>query len=313
MEKTSTFCGDVIIAGGGAAGISAVIWCADLGLRPILVERSSEIGGQLPWIHNRIANYPGVSCENGRELRDLFNNSLSRVDFTFVNNAEVVEVDVAAKAVTLLDGRQITADAMILATGIRRRTLGIGEEKFAGKGILESGVRDAKLAAGKRIAVIGGGDAAVENALLLSVYSEKVFLIHRRDELSARDEFTKLASVHPKIEMRKSAVVRALQGNDQLNGIEVENIAAKTTEHLAVDFVLFRIGVTPNTEMLRGQIELDDRGYIKVDSRCKTSMPGIYAAGDAANPMALTIAGAVGMGATAAKAVFSFCRDRKRI
>ena len=159
---------DVVILGGGRPALTA-IWCADLGLEAILLEREAEFGGALLRIYNRITNYPGLITENGRDMRDQFLQTAENFKFERRTSAEIVSADLAAKCVTLANGDCITGRSIIIATGTRRRELGIpGESEFIGCGILDSGVRQKNEVAGKHVLVVGGGDAAVENALILS-------------------------------------------------------------------------------------------------------------------------------------------------
>lgn len=298
----------MIIIGGGPAGLSALLWCADLGLHPILIEKAPETGGQLLSIYNKITNYPGLLCENGRDLRDRFMESLAGVEYSHILDAEVTQIDVEAKRVELADGREIEAQALIIATGVRRRKLGVkGENKFAGKGILESGTKDPSLAAGKRVAVIGGGDAALENALLLSQFAEKVFLIHRGEKLSARSEFIDEALAHHRIEYRPNTIIHAFRGGDRLEKLELEKTLGKS-KFLEVQLALVRIGVLPNTDLVKNKLEVDKKGYVVVNNRYETSVGGIFAIGDVANPTAPTISTATGTAAIAVKQLVRITR-----
>lgn len=158
---------DVLIIGAGAAGLSAARWCDELGLDTLVLEQQEEVGGQLLSVHNKIENYLGVHANDGRELRDLFAEQTKDCDFDLWTNVEIESVDVKAKRVTLKSGEELQAITLIIATGLRRRRLGIpGEAEFEGRGIVESGARDRERFAGKDVCVIGGGDAAAENSTL---------------------------------------------------------------------------------------------------------------------------------------------------
>lgn len=295
---------DVIIIGAGPAGLSAAAWCVELGLKTIIFEKDPEPGGQLLHIFNPVTNYIGVETANGRELRDLFVRSFEKGKPVTRLSAEIAEIDPLAKSIVAASGERFPARALIVATGVRRRSLGIpGEDTFQGKGIIESGSNEKEKVTGKTVLIVGGGDAALENALILANKASKVYVIHRRSELSARTEFTERALNHPMIEFRRETVVKGINGNSEVEAVEVAQINTGKIEKLAVDIVLVRIGVQPNTELLRAKIELDSKGYILVNSDCETSAPGVYAIGDAANPVAPTISTAAGMGATAAKAL----------
>src|SRR5215213_3141093 len=181
---------DVIIIGAGPAGLSAALWCDELGLDTLVVERAAEVGGQLLRVYNPVENYLGVRAANGRELRDLFAAQVAEREFDLWTEAEIESVDLRAKRVRLRSGEELQAIALVLATGVRRRRLGVpGEEEFAGRGVLESGRLEREQFAGEDVLVVGGGDAAAENALLLAEVCATVTLVHRGERLRARREF----------------------------------------------------------------------------------------------------------------------------
>jgi len=296
---------DVIIIGGGPAGFSASLWCAELGLKSILFEKENEFGGQLLWTFNAIKNYLGIEAANGRELRDRFLQHIENNDVRRQTGASVVSADLALKTVTLADGKSFTAKAIIIATGVRRRKLEVpGEEEFHGKGILESGVKAIHELSGKTVVIVGGGDAALENAFILSKVAEKVVVIHRRSQFTARNEFVESAQTHKHVEFVFDSRVTAIIGDNMVKAVEIEDIASGRQSTIPTDAVLIRIGVAPNTEPFHGQIALDSLGYILVDSTCVTNLEGIYAAGDVANPLAPTINTAAGNGATSVKQIY---------
>ena len=302
MDNSNTINRDVLIVGGGPGGMSAALWCADLGMTSVIIERGAELGGQLLTIHNPVSNYLGAASRNGRELCDRFLRSVSAAKCERFAGTEISAVDIATHSVTDAGGVLYTGRAIVFATGVRRRELGVdGETRFAGLGLLDSGIRNRELAAGKRVAVIGGGDAAAENALLLAEYAQSIVLIHRGNRLTARGEFAAAILDHPKIEIRWDAIVQSFNGDARLQSLTLKHDPSGAVETVDVDLGLVRIGVDPNTELLRGKVDLDDRNYVIADSRCETSSPGIYAVGDVANPASPTIATAVGSGATAAK------------
>lgn len=299
---------DVVIVGGGPAGMSAAIWCAELGLETVLVERFPQLGGQLHWIHNPVGNYLGGDFENGTDVCSAFERSLSRFDFYRETAKNVISVN---SSIILDDGGgRIDAKAIVIATGVRRRTLGVpGEMEFSGKGILESGAKQRETVTGGRVAVIGGGDAALENALILAECAESVILIHRRDFFSGREEFLEAVENHPKIDLRKNAVVESFEGGDNLEAIRISS--DKQVETIAVDYAIVRIGVEPNSELVGSSVAKDERGYIIVDAQSRTTAKDIWAIGDVANPVSPTIATAVGTGATCAKSIAKFLRENE--
>lgn len=295
---------DVIIIGAGPAGLSAARWCDELGLDTLVLEAKEEIGGQLLSVHNPVENYIGVRAQNGREVRDLFAEHIKDSDFDLWTQVEIERVDLKAKRIKLKSGEELQSIAIIIATGLRRRRLGIpGESEFAGRGIIESASRDREQLAGKDVCVIGGGDAAAENALLLAEVCPTVTLVHRGRKLRARREFTEQLHTNHCITVFPESNVRRIIGSDAVEAVEIERGGAIKPFQMAVQGVLIRIGWEPNTEFIRGQVELDDGGYAMVNSQQATSVENVFAIGDVSNPVAPTIAGAVGDGATAAKVI----------
>ena len=295
---------DVIIIGGGPAGLSAALWCRDLGLDAILFERSDDLGGQLLWIHGRIENYLGLTVANGRELRDQFVEHLSAREIVPIKTSPVTSIDVVRKTVTLENGEKYAAGAVVIATGVRRRSLSVpGEQEFLGKGILSSGAASKKDVGGQKIVIVGGGDAAIENSVILSEFAEKVTVVHRRSEFRARPALLDAAEKIANIEFILDTEVAAVLGDDKVTSVEITSVRDRGGRTIPADSVLIRIGVQPNTEILNGQLELDADGYVRVGSSGASSVPAIFAVGDVANPVSPTISTAVGGGATAAKSV----------
>ena len=296
---------DVLIIGAGPGGLSAARWCDELGLDTLVLEASEEVGGQLLSIHHPIENYLGVRAANGRELRDLFVEQTKDCDFDLWTNVEIESVDLKARRVTLRSGEELRSIAIIIAMGLSRRKLGIpGEDEFIGRGMIESS-GDREAFAGKDVCVIGGGDAAAENALLLAEVCPTVTLVHRGKKLRARREFTETLHTNHCITVFPESVVRRIIGSDQVEAVEIERSGAIKPFQMAVRGVIVRIGFAPNTDLFRDQLGLDERGYVVVNGAQETSLENVFAIGDVANPLAPTIIGAVGAGATAAKVIAS--------
>lgn len=294
---------DVIIVGGGPAGMAAALWCDELGLSSCLIDNASNFGGQLGWIHNPITNYPGARFDNGKAVIRAFYTSLSDRRFTQMLDCGVTSIDPASSSVMIEDGREISAKAILLATGVRRRRLNVpGDTDFKGRGLLESGSRDKAEASGRIVAVIGGGDAALENALMLAEFAEKVYLIHRRDEFSAREEFVKAVKRHDRIEVIFDARVKEFGGSSNLEFVDLET-GDGVSQRLAIENAVVRIGVQPNSELLHGIADLDDAAYVNVDCEGRTSVSGICAIGDVAHPTSPTISTATGSAASAIKSI----------
>jgi thioredoxin reductase (NADPH) len=296
---------DVLIIGAGPAGLSAARWCDELGLDTLVLEQSEEVGGQLLSVHNPIVNYFGLHADNGRELRDRFVEQTKDCDFDLWTNIEIEGADLKARRVTLRSGEELRSIAIIIATGLRRRKLGIpGENEFVGHGMIESS-GDRGAFAGKDVCVIGGGDAAAENALLLAEVCPTVTLVHRGKKLRARREFTEQLHTNHCITVFPESVVRRIMGRDQVEAVEIERAGAIKPFQMAVQGVIVRIGFAPNTELFGDQLRLDEPGYVTVNAVQETSVENVFSIGDVANPLAPTIAGAVGAGATAAKVIAS--------
>ena len=301
---------DVLIIGAGPAGLSAARWCDELGLDTLLLEANDDVGGQLAWIHNRVDNHLGVQADNGQQLRELFIAQTTDCDFDQWTGVRIESVDLKARRVRLQSGEELQSIAIIIATGLRRRRLGIpGELEFAGRGMIESAKRDREQLAGKDVCVIGGGDAAAENALLLAEVCPTVTLVHRGRKLRARREFTEQLHTHHCVTVFPESNVRRILGNDHVEAVEIERAGAIKPFQMAVQGVVIRIGFEPNTDFVRDQLNLDEHGYVIVDSRQETSIENVFAIGDVSNPSAPTIAGAVGSGATAAKVIASRLRN----
>lgn len=303
---------DVVILGAGPGGMSAALWCCELGLSTRLLERAAEPGGQLLSIYNPVDNYIGLRAADGRQVRDRFVESISGIEDRFTFGANVRDISVGSRSLTLDSGEKYRFRSLIIATGVSRRKLGVrGENEFVGKGILVSGKRDAAKVRDNTVVVVGGGDAAIENALILAEAARLVFVVHRRAEFTARQEFLNAAKNTPNIRFLPAAIVTALIGDERLTAVQVRS---ETGEQLIeTDHLIVRIGSEPNSKLAVGQLEMDERGYINVDSQCRTNFVGIYAVGDVANPVSPTISSAAGMGATAAKHVFDWLNHQKSV
>lgn len=297
---------DVIILGAGPAGLAAAVWCDDLGLDTLVLEKNESVGGQLLQVYNRIDNYPGVSVANGEELVELFSTKISAADFDLWTGVEIDSINLKAKTLSLKSGEQLQAISIIVATGVRRRRLGIpGESEFGGKGIIESATRDRHLFTGADVCVIGGGDAAAENALLLAEVCPTVTVVHRGKKLRARPEFLERIQSNHCLTIFSESEVTSILGRDLVEAVEIVRKDSLKPFQMAVRGVLIRIGVDPNTELVRDQLKLDDRGYVIVDSHHETNIANVFAIGDVSNPLAPTISGACGAGATAVKVIAS--------
>jgi thioredoxin reductase (NADPH) len=303
---------DVIIIGAGPAGLAAALWCDELGLDTLVLEHNERTGGQLHSIHGPVENYPGLRTANGREFFDQFSDGVSDAEFDLWTNVEIESVNLNAKTIRLRSGEALQAISIVIATGVRRRKLGIpGETEFSDRGIIESVRRDRDEFAGRDVCVIGGGDAAVENALLLAEACPTVTLVHRRKALKARPNLAQQLQGQHCITVFPESVVTRILGGNHVEAVEILRKDALKPFQMAVQGVVIRIGVEPATELFREQIQLDEEGYIVTSSQHETSVTNVFAVGDVSNPIAPTIVGAAGAGATAAKVIASRLDGRK--
>ena len=294
---------DVVIIGAGPAGMSAALWCDDLGLSCCVIESSRIFGGQLHLIHNAIKNHLGSDFSDGIDCFEHFSESLRGRRFETRIGVNVKEIDVPGLAVRLSDGGALAGKSIVIASGVRRRKLRVpGESEFYGKGIIDSGARFREQAKGRSIVVVGGGDAALENALILAVHADRVYLVHRRNEFTAKPEFVESIRSNSKIEVLTNSVVQAFAGASKLEFIDVSGADGQQTR-LMVGNAVIRIGVEPNTDFVPPAIDADANGYLRVDHEGRTSAKLIYAVGDVASPVSPTISSAVGTAATAVKSI----------
>ena len=295
---------DVVIIGAGPAGLATAFWCDDLGLDTLVLEQAEQIGGQLHRVYNPIENYLGLKTRDGEELLEIFAKDVDSAEFDLWTGTNITSVDLKARRVSLASGENLQSIAIVIASGVRPRQLGVpGENEFVGKGVIESGARDRELFAGQDVCVVGGGDAAVENALLLAETCATVTLVHRGRKLRARREFAERLQPNNRITVFTESVLTRIIGDEQVQAVEIQRKEGLKPFQLAVRGVLIRIGVEPNTELFREQLETDEKGFIVVNSQQETNVPMIFAVGDVSNPIAPTISGATGAGATAAKVI----------
>jgi thioredoxin reductase (NADPH) len=304
---------DVIIIGGGPAGLVAAAWCGELGLKYLLVESSVALGGQLGWIHSDITNYPGIPSTTAVDLCDSLVKKLGP-DSSVRLGANIERVSFDPISIEIADGEKLEAKSLIIATGVRRRELEVpGERELSGKGILESGSKDPKAVAGHNGVIVGGGDAALENAVILSHHAAKIYVVHRGAAFSARPQFLDAARSAGNVEFLTESIVEAFVGGDELTAVSVRDIRNGAIKEISATRGLVRIGVSPNSELFRDVVDVDAKGYIDIDSNCHTNIENVFAIGDVANPNAPTIVTAAGMGATAAKAVVALLNRQSKL
>ena len=296
---------DVVILGGGPAGMAAAMWCAELGMTSIVIEERQDFGGQLNWIHVPIKNYPGIDLANGAEFLERLIAQLQDRKIEIRKGAEISGVDLSDRTIALTSGETFAGKAIVIATGVRRRKLGVeNEDAFFGRGVLQTGQINREDLRGKKLLIVGGGDAAFENAFNLSAFAEKTYLLHRRSDFSARPKFVERVLKNPRVLVIKNAEVTHIAGERRLESVHYVDNVTKATAELRVDSLLVRIGVVPNSDPFRDDLKTDKKGYILVDHTGQTSFDHVFAVGDIANPLSPTISTAVGTGSTAAKSIY---------
>lgn len=304
---------DVIIIGGGPAGLTAGLYCARARLKVLLLEKLAP-GGQV-LTTDQVENYPGFpDGVSGFELVDRMKTQAERFGLP-IQSQEVVRLELAgrSKRVILPKGEQ-EAKALILACGATWRKLGVeGESLLIGKGVSFCATCDGPFFRDQEVAVIGGGDTAVEEGIFLTRFASKVYVVHRRDRLRATGLLQERAMAEPKIEFLWNTVPRRILGRDGVEGIELQDVKTGKVTQLPVQGVFVFIGTVPNTELMRGQIDLDEEGFVKTDPHMGTSLPGVFAAGDIRSKLFRQIATAVGEGAAASYSVERYLEtlDRK--
>lgn len=294
---------EVIIIGSGPAGYTAGIYAARAGLNPLLIASSVEAGGELMKT-TEVENYPGFpNGLQGPELMDSFRQQAERFG-TEVLLDDVIEVDLTGttKIVKTGGGKTFEAKTVILATGAAYRELGLPREKeLSGYGISWCATCDGFFFREKTIAVVGGGDSAMEEATFLTRFASKVYLIHRRDSFKASKIMQERALANPKIEVIWNTEIAELLGEGKLTGVTTRNLVDGTEKQLDLDGLFIAIGNDPRVWLVENQLELTDEKFIKVDGRSsKTTLPGVFAAGDVIDPTYRQAITAAGSGCVAA-------------
>lgn len=298
----------VLIIGGGPAGYTAAMYAARAGLSTLLLERMS-IGGQMA-LTDQIDNYPGYP--QGIDGFSLGQAMKEGADLAGAKTllSEVLSVELEGTVKTIhTDSGNYTADTVILATGTHHRTLGLPEEEaLTGRGVHYCATCDAMFYRGKTVAVVGGGNTAVAAARVLSRLSQKVILIHRRDSLRAGK--AEQAAMGDKVECRLNAQVVKLLHDNRLRGLLLRNTLTGEEEELTCDGLFVSIGQSPNTGLFRGQVTMDDQGFILAGEDTATNLPGVFVAGDLRQKPLRQVVTATADGATAAQAAEVYLTSR---
>jgi thioredoxin reductase (NADPH) len=289
----------IIILGSGPAGLSAALYAARAELSP-LVFTGNELGGQASLTYT-IENYPGFpDGVGGAQLGEQFQKQAekfgARIEFDLAES-----VNLQKKPFEIIAGNgKYSTDVLVIATGARPNHLDIpGEDELIGKGISYCATCDGAFFKEKKVVVIGGGDSALEEGLFLTRYASTVTVIHRRNEFRAGQIIQSRALNHPKMKFVLNSVITEINGIDKVESVKLRDVVSGRENLMDVDGVFIFIGHTPNTRMFKGQLEMEN-GYIKIDHAMRTSMPGVFAAGEAADPHFRQVITSAGMGAAAA-------------
>ncbi len=308
MEKR-----DVIIIGSGPAGLTAAIYTARAGLKPLVFE-GARAGGQL-MITTEIENFPGFSeGVNGPELMQEMRTQAERFDADLESD-EVTKIELSAeKKIVWVDDEAYEAKTIIIATGATANLLGLpSEARLMGRGVSACATCDGFFFKDKVICVVGGGDSTMEEATFLTRFASKVYIIHRRDQFRASKIMIQKAKDNPKIEFILNSVIADILGDEKVTGVKLENTVSHEISQLEVSGVFVAIGHTPNTQLFKGQLKLDEKGYILTSENksqlTATSIPGVFACGDVQDSRYRQAISAAGSGCMAALDVEKYLEE----
>ncbi len=295
---------DLIIVGAGLAGLSAAVYGRRAGLDLIVIEQTPMGGGQVVDTYE-VDNYLGMPGVNGFELGQKFRSHADGLGVLFRNGrVTAVRDEGACKVVETADGASYEARTLILAGGAEHAKLGVpGEEEYRGQGVSYCATCDGAFFKKRDVAVVGGGDVAVEDAVYLSRFCNKVYLIHRRDSLRAAKSLQEKLFSCENAEVIWNSTLQRIKGTDLVEGIGIRQNGEDTERELAVEGVFLAVGMRPNTEIYRRTVACDESGYLLAGEDCATSVPGIFAAGDIRTKALRQIVTAVSDGACAVSSV----------
>lgn len=302
---------DVVIIGGGPAGMAAAIWCKRLGIRSMLLEKRDRLGGQLHHVKNDIIDYPGFYQTDGKALAHQFEMHVRKMEVPFRLRTEVVEIDGDRKVVRT-EQDEIAFHYLLYAAGAKEKRLGIpGEKEMHERGEIYSTSKHWQHFAGKRVIIVGGGDRAFEGAKRVADTAASVTLIHRRNRFRARKELYQPVAEHPNVRILPYHRLLEISGEDCVREVLVRDDREREEKILPADIVLIRIGIEPNSALISRLVSLRN-GYVKTDDKGRTDLKWLYAVGDAVNlPEYSSISLSVGQAVLAVKSISLELDQRK--
>ena len=301
---------DVVIVGGGLAGLTAGIYAGRYGLKTVIIEQ--VMGGAQIINAEKIENFPGFpQGVMGAELAPLVQEQAMNADAEMViAEATGLAIDEAYRVVSTTDD-SYRAKCIIISAGSHLKKLGIpGEEEFYGRGVSHCASCDGPMYAGEVVGVVGGGDSAIDEALTLTNYVERVILFHRREQLRAQKALQNQLISYPKMDVVWNTVVESVLGEEKVTGVLVRNVVTNLTQQVELSGIFMYVGLEPSSGFVRGTLKIDSAGHIPVNLWMETEVPGIYAVGDIRQNSSSQLASAAGDGATAAIAAFRYIGGR---
>ncbi len=301
----------VLILGSGPAGWTAALYTARAELSPVVLT-GLDLGGQVALTYT-VENYPGFpEGVGGAQLGELFQKQAERFGAKVAFDSATC-VDLSRRPFRVsTDNEEYLADALIISTGARPNHLEVpGEDKLVGTGISYCATCDGAFFKERKVVVVGGGDSALEEGLFLTRYASSVTIIHRRDTLRAGAVLQSRAKENPKVNFIWDTVVTQIVGTDKVEAVKLKNLKTGEENTFPTDGVFIFVGHTPNTQIFQKELEMDERGYIKVDARMQTSVPGVFAAGEVADPTFRQVITSAGMGAAAAIQVTKYLEENE--
>lgn len=290
----------VLVLGSGPAGYSAALYAARAELEPVVLT-GLQLGGQAALTYT-IENYPGFpDGVGGAQLGELFQKQAEHfgamTEFASANSVDLSRRPFKVEA----DSGNYLADVLIVGTGASPNHLNVpGEVELTGRGVSYCATCDGWFFKDKKVVIVGGGDSALEEGLFITRYASSVTIIHRREEFRASSILQKRAKEHPKVDFILNTIVTEVVGEEKMESLKLKNVMTGEETIYKTDGLFIFIGHTPNTEMFKGQLEMSDLGYIRVNDKMETSVPGVFAAGEAADPHFRQVVTSAGMGAAAA-------------